>query len=325
MVQLEGLRQAIHTAAEEIRAMSDDELVALALKASPTRALREELQHEERSKPTRKAKALPRGPKPEPGKPAGSIGGQQILDALAKHPNGITAQDLAKVLRRGAQGLGGGLGRMQRAGLVRRLDDGRWVVAGRQTGARKAARPVRGSDEEEGPTVKLSVASSAAPLFSGSHSQHAELAAAIVAHLEKGPATTVQIRDALDVSELTVRGSLVFLRRLGRIVQDRRGQPWQLTHRGTTEPIVPPAPKSEPRRLPVLEVGNGDRETECIHYDGCLDRFSALYLRGGGNRGRRSYEPHARCPDGCPSRELAPTGALLAIASSYGRRDTTVI
>lgn len=157
MVQLEGLRQAIHTAAEQLRAMSDDELVALALKASPTRALREELQHEERARPVRNGK-------PRPGKlavdGAKTQGGQQILDALAKHPNGISAPDLAKVLGRGAQGLGGGLGRMQSAGLVRRLADGRWVIAGRQTGARKASKPARGSDEEEGPAVKLSVVSS---------------------------------------------------------------------------------------------------------------------------------------------------------------------
>ena len=164
MVHLEGLRQAIHTAAEQLRALSDDELVALALKASPTRSLREEIEHEKRTKPARKAKPLPRGPKPEPAKPAGSTGGQQILDALASCPDGMTAGELAKKLRRSAKGLGGGLGKMQTAGSVRRLDDGRWVVVGRQAGARKTARPVRSSDEEEGGApVKLSVAAPIPP------------------------------------------------------------------------------------------------------------------------------------------------------------------
>lgn len=68
------------------------------------------------------------------------------------------------------------------------------------------------------------------------------------------------------------------------------------------------------RRLPVLELGDGNRRDDCRHYEGCLDRFVAQHVKGKGTGGSS-----ARCPVGCESFGVVPSHARHAIAHEYVR------
>jgi hypothetical protein len=46
-------------------------------------------------------------------------------------------------------------------------------------------------------------------------------------------------------------------------------------------------------RLPMLEVGFGERRDDCDHYSGCLGRWLKLNWRG--------FDREAHCPRGCAS------------------------
>lgn len=65
-------------------------------------------------------------------------------------------------------------------------------------------------------------------------------------------------------------------------------------------------------RLPVLEVGHGDRRDDCENYDGCLDRFVA----------RTRGAVQGRCPKGCESFRATPSHVRHALAHAYGQRPT---
>jgi hypothetical protein len=87
----------------------------------------------------------------------------------------------------------------------------------------------------------------------------------------------------------------------------------------STSPLaVPPASESSSgvRRLPMMVVGPGDRQSECRHYDGCLDRFVAVHCRRPGHRG----EPDAHCPPGCEAFAVVPQHVHQALAHTYGSR-----
>lgn len=65
------------------------------------------------------------------------------------------------------------------------------------------------------------------------------------------------------------------------------------------EAVIPPAPNSETRRLPVLVDGPGERREDCTSHQDCLGRFVKS------TRGRRVAN-FAQCPDGCTSYEAIP-------------------
>jgi hypothetical protein len=92
--------------------------------------------------------------------------------------------------------------------------------------------------------------------------------------------------------------------------------------------LIPPAPKSEPRRLPMLEIGEGDRDNACDHYSGCLARWFR-HPPPRPSRAERarlgvclieSYELPAQCPPACAwrSHEGAELERLHVAASRPG-------
>ena len=75
---------------------------------------------------------------------------------------------------------------------------------------------------------------------------------------------------------------------------------------------IPPAPTSETRLLPMLSVGPGDRQTECVRIGDCLRRFVQAHPVG---RGHAEKDGH--CPPGCHGLELPQWHARLGLAAYW--------
>lgn len=76
---------------------------------------------------------------------------QAVLGALSDKP--LTAPEIASAVGRQIGSVSGTLSLLVRDGLASRPGRGTYVRAGRQTSSRKASKPAKGSDEEEGEGV----------------------------------------------------------------------------------------------------------------------------------------------------------------------------
>lgn len=170
-VMLAAVRRAIAEAAQALRALPDGELVQLTIRANefPVEAAAVQPRPARKPRPTEKLRAeiverdakAPKRDRPNAVSLDGIVLGvfetgltttREVSARLPNWRSALIVRSVSRLVRDGKLQLvsGGGKG-----------NPGTYRVAGaRQTGAKKPSpRPVKGSDEEEGATVKLSISS----------------------------------------------------------------------------------------------------------------------------------------------------------------------
>lgn len=78
--------------------------------------------------------------------------------------------------------------------------------------------------------------------------------------------------------------------------------------------MVPPPPKSQVTTSPGLELGRGERHSECRSYAACLSTFAREHLVGTGHA-----DPQGRCPKGCIGYSETEPWRFLALAAHHAR------
>lgn len=275
---VEVAREAITKAAAKIRAMSDFELVHLAMGGGMPKAdvgacrvcgctdadcsaciaktgvPCSWVESDLCSACVPKPKTKPNAPRIVAAKPAaGELGRRQaqIVDAIRKNGS-MRASEMAKSFGISNGAASGSAHELVKKGVIAN-DKGVFRLVGtRQPGAKPARRPVRGADEEEG-----------APDAEEPHTP------ALVALLA--------LDDDVEFDEEPMKLSLVDPIR--PIVSER--------------PSIAPVRASAKTitgvfRLPVLVAGPGTRRDDCALYSDCLGRFAF-----------KSTQREAHCPNGC--------------------------
>jgi len=314
MLQLESVRQALKDAANHIRALPDEELVALALRSSgsPTKALRDEIAESvPRRAPTRRKPVRPlkaRSSRRDAESTGRGAVVQAVHDALTSTP--VTTVELAASTGLSTKSVGDAVRRLVAAGRATlcsgggKGNPGTYAVAGRATGRQRGARKAKPvsratTDEEEGADM-FAVASTLPPpppvpadlvpplpdLGELDMDAFRDRVVELVA--ERGPIRWGDIvgpymtrRNYHQVSH----GHLIALIRAKRL--------YALEGVGldTVVSATPPVPTAAERSLPIFEPHAGDRHEDCSHYKGCLDRFFKRFPSA----------QNARCPADCAS------------------------
>lgn len=144
----------------------------------------------------------------------------------------------------------------------------------------------------------------------------------ILAALAEEPLSTVAIALRTSLRPVYVYHHLSILIASGRVEPTGHRKAPSTRYRLSSEaprarrhpPKPPVPPESSARALPVLQLGPGERDSECRHYDGCLDRFVRTHALGRRFVPGAWKEPEAHCPEGCAHREGIPREAALELA-----------
>jgi hypothetical protein len=189
----------------------------------------------------------------------------RILAYLEEHGESRGAE-IARALKLSGSQVGTSLLRLAAAGRAASNGKGgkgcAYHAVGRQTSTRKASRPVKGADEEEGGAVKLSIVSPTAPAPSrggapGPETSQAALAAVLHA-ITSEPRLTKDLLEELPFGSRAIHKAVEALHGAGRIEQDRRGAPWRVTETGRVFTIVP-----KPKPLPAAD-GTAERRESVL-------------------------------------------------------------
>jgi hypothetical protein len=354
MLQLDSIRQALKVAADQVRALPDEELVALALRSSesPTKALREEIAR----KPRRSRE--PNRPQPARRSTAERAARIDPAELGLKTADGPQARVLARLLETApatalelktatgldAKQVSNALVALKRAGRARiqsgSRQNARWVPTARQAGARKAKSRARSAsdDEEEGaPVLCVSTLPSPPPV-------PADLSPPIpdVSDVVDDPDA---FRDRV-VQIVEERGPVRWGDIIELAVADRKQQQFGHHHLiallrtkrlfavegvglDTIVTTTPPAPPPAAGTVPSFELGVGEKRENCRHYGGCLTRWAKNPPRWKDlpDRGRQlrrvgdnaDCEVPARCPVACTFFEPTPKHVHLELAMVGGR------
>lgn len=350
-LELDSIRGALKVAADQVRALPDEELVRLALREAerteepPTKALREEIAR----KPRRQARATrPRAVRnaaPQRKPKAARIASEDLGLKTADGPSGkvlarlletapLTAVELAKFCKLNSKQVSNALGQLKRAGRVRIASGTRnnamWVATARQTGARKpkATRPVS-DDEEEGEGVQLVSTIPPPPALPTLVSpppfsvvvESADAFDGTIDELRARAAEIVSTRgptrwgDILDELRVSNRSSVANSALIG-LLKSKKLFAIEGVAKDTLLTSDPPSVSAK-TRLPTFEEGEGDRRDDCTHYRDCLNRWMKV---SDSLRRLRDREPQARCPAACASYSATPQHVRMGLAMAGGRR-----
>lgn len=349
MLQIESIREALKVAADKVRALPDEELVALALRNAgstagttprPTEGLRRELANRRPAKVRRRV--VPAATRKASAPRKGGVA-EAVLGALSATPQ--TTTEIGQAAGLDPKSVGDALRRLVAAGRARlcsgggKGNPGTYAMAGRGAGrqarARRAQRPAQGADEEEGapvlsdtklpspPPVPADLAPPVPDLSGLVHDNVAFRDEAVAIVATRGPMRWGDLLAGLPprLAGRVGHTHLVAMLRSKRL--------FAVGGVGMDTLVTTTPPAASAASLPSFEIGCGPKHEDCRHYGACLTRWAKnpprwKDLPDRGRKLRRQNESpdgevSAQCPEACSFFEPTPRHVHLQLAMVGGR------